>query len=59
MEEEEVKPYCQPEALTRVRLAVQNRPTVLSSRCICVLRDALCFTSVIRSWGPKASHLIV
>ena len=27
--------------------------------CICVLRDALCFTSVIQSWGPKASPLII
>eukprot|EP00959_Pyramimonas_sp_CCMP1952_P410925 8611529-Pyramimonas_sp.AAC.1 len=27
--------------------------------CICVLRDALYFTSVIQSWGPRASPLIV
>eukprot|EP00959_Pyramimonas_sp_CCMP1952_P173381 3623113-Pyramimonas_sp.AAC.2 len=26
---------------------------------ICVLRDALCFTSVIDGWGPMASPLIV
>eukprot|EP00976_Prorocentrum_cordatum_P015548 312052-Prorocentrum_minimum.AAC.1 len=27
--------------------------------CICALRDALCLTSVIQSWGPKASPLII
>eukprot|EP00959_Pyramimonas_sp_CCMP1952_P231744 4843680-Pyramimonas_sp.AAC.1 len=27
--------------------------------CIRVLRDALCFTSVIQSWGPEASPLII
>eukprot|EP00959_Pyramimonas_sp_CCMP1952_P438333 9176657-Pyramimonas_sp.AAC.1 len=25
----------------------------------CVLRDALCFTSAIQSWDPKASPLII
>eukprot|EP00959_Pyramimonas_sp_CCMP1952_P385531 8079523-Pyramimonas_sp.AAC.1 len=30
-----------------------------ADRCICVLRDALCFTSIIRSWDPKASPLMI
>eukprot|EP00959_Pyramimonas_sp_CCMP1952_P077212 1613986-Pyramimonas_sp.AAC.1 len=27
--------------------------------CVCVLRDALYFTSVIQNWGPRASPLII
>eukprot|EP00976_Prorocentrum_cordatum_P033336 678828-Prorocentrum_minimum.AAC.2 len=30
-----------------------------ADHCICVLRGALCFTSVIQSWGPKSSPLII
>eukprot|EP00959_Pyramimonas_sp_CCMP1952_P465482 9488390-Pyramimonas_sp.AAC.1 len=31
----------------------------LVGHCICVLRNALCFTTAIQSWGPKASPLII